>query len=454
MPRGTALWERLAVRAPRGTALWERLAVRAPRGTALRARLVVRAPRGTALWARRAVLAVVLVGAVVIPSRAVSQQAQHCEGPRCQAPGSILWTARLTGSWLAEAGVTGTVPSLDAAYAATGGGLAVLGEGLEVTGFQLHTGIRMWQTTLTDEPTGSSIVGVRAFAGVVAVGVQPPAGAAPERYEVMLSAATGDQIRTYPAAAYGGAIAADGSSTVVVGSSAVTAYSNSTGRVLWSQATGPPGQTWRVSGQYVYVAQAGSPSGVLLVRRITLSSGAMQVLRPSAHDAFPGTLSAVTDDVMLFSAGGGVYAYSGESGALIWPPKASSALELADAGSGIVYLASGNALSGVDVHSGSLLNKATLSVAGSLYWVAGGVALGLDQDALGDAWGYDLGNHRVLWTSAALPWPHFFIDLSGLGGSTSPADDVVLLASCSRIGATATATGPACARPELAAVRI
>lgn len=398
-------------------------------------------------------LAVVLVGAVVIPSRAVSQQAQHCAGPQCRAPGSILWTAGLNGSWLAESGVTGTVPSLDAAYAATGGGLAILGEGLEVTGFQLHTGVRMWRTTLTDAPTGSSIVGVRAFAGVVAVGVQPPAGQTPERYEVMLSAATGQRIRTYPAAAYGGAIAADGSTTVVVGPSAVTAYANSTGHVLWSRATGPPGQTWRVSGQYIYAAQAGSPSGVLLVRRITLSNGAVQVLRPLAGDTFPGTLSTVTDDMMLFAEGGGVYAYSGQTGALIWP-RASSALELADAGSGTVYLASGNALTGVDVHSGSVVSRATLSVAGSLYWVAGGVALGLDQDALGDAWGYSLGSHRVLWTSAGLPWPHFFTDLSGLGGSASPADDVVLLASCAGIGATATAAGPACARPELAAVLI
>ena len=411
-------------------------------------------PPGTGLWARRAVLAVVLLGAVVIPSRAVSQQAHHCAGPRCRSHGSILWTASLTGSWLAAAGVTGTVPSLGAAYAASGGGLAVLGEGLEVTGFQLHTGVRMWRTTITSAPSGSSIVGVRAFSGVVAVGVQPPAGAAQERYEVMLSAATGQQLRTYPAAAYGGAIAADGSSAVVVGPTAVTAYENSTGRELWSRLTGPPGQTWRVSGQSVYVAQAGNPSGVQLVRRITLSSGAVQVLRPSAADVFPGTLSAVVDDVMLFSEGGGVYAYSGQTGGFLWQ-RASSALELADAGSGTVYLASGAALTGVGVQSGVGRSRATQSVAGSLYWVAGGVALGLDQNALGDAWGYDLVNHRVLWTSAALPWPHFFVDLSGLGGSASPADDVVLVANCARVGPTAAlATGPACAKPELAAVLI
>ena len=414
----------------------------------------MRLPREAAVWARRALLVVVLVGAVVIPSRAVSQQALHCAGPSCRAHGSILWTAGLTGSWLAEAGVTGTVPSLDAAYAASGGGLAVLGQGLQVTGFRLRTGTRMWQTALTGLPDGSAIVGVRAFADVVAVGVQPPAGEAPDRDEVMLSAATGQQIRTYPAAAYGGAIAADASSAVIVGPTDVTAYANATGRVLWSRTTGAPGQTWRVSGPYVYVAQAGSPSGVQLVRRINLGSGAVQVLRPSAHAGYPGTLSAVVDGTMLFSENGGEYAYSGQTGELLWP-RDSSVLELADVGSGTVYLASGNTLSGVDVHSGTPLSTATLSVAGSLYWVARGVALGLDQDALGDAWGYDLVTRRVLWTSAALPWPHFFVDLSGLGGSASPADNVVLLASCARVGATvAPATAPACVRPELAAVLI
>jgi outer membrane protein assembly factor BamB len=421
--------------------------------TAGRADDGVRMPRGTAVWARRAVLAVVLVGAVVIPSRASSQQAQQCTGPRCRAPGSILWTAGLAGLWQAEAGVTGTVPSFGAAYAASGSGLAVLGEGLKVTGFQLQTGTRVWQTVLTGLPDGSAIIGVRAFATVIAVGVQPPAGQAPERDEVMLSPATGQQIRIYPAAAYGGAIAAAPASTVVVGPAAVTAYGNSTGQVLWSRGTGPE-PTWRVSGQYVYVSQAASPSGVLLVRRISLSDGTEQVLRPSAQSAYPGTLDAVADGVMLFAQGGGVYAYSDQTGGPLWQ-RASSALELADPAAATFYFASGSTLTGVDVHSRTVLSRVALSVAGSLYWVEDGVALGLDQDALGDAWGYNLVTHRVLWTSAGLPWPHFFTDLSGLGGSANPSDDVVLLASCAGLGAASpTAAAPACARPELAAVLI
>jgi hypothetical protein len=410
--------------------------------------------RGPWVWARRALLALVLVGAVVIPSRASSQQAQHCSGPRCRAAGSILWTASLPGRWLAAAGVTGTVPSPDSGYAAMGGGLAVLGEGLRVTAFRLDTGSRAWQTTITGLPSGSEIVGVRAFAAVVAVGVQPPPGGAPERYEVIVSAATGSQLRSYPAAAYGGAIAADSASVVVVDATTVTAYANSTGLVLWSRALGPPGQPWRVSGQYVYVAQPDGSAGVSLVRRISLSTGAEVLLRPPGRSLFPGSLSAVVDGVMLFSTPGRVAAYDGDTGGPRWHPK-KGVLELADPGASVVYVASGTALDGVDIASGTVLSRAALSVAGSLYWVSGGVALGLDENALGDAWGYSLNSSRVLWTTAGLPWPHFFVDLSGLGGSASPGGPVVLLATCARVGPKATASSaPHCLRPELAAVLI
>jgi outer membrane protein assembly factor BamB len=409
--------------------------------------------RGAWVWARRALLAVVLLGAVVIPSRATSQQTQHCGGVRCRAAGSILWTASLPGRWLAETGVAGTVPSPDAGYAAMGGGLAVLAEGLRVTAFRLDTGSQAWQTTITGLPSGSEIVGVRAFASVVAVGVQPPPGVAPERYEVIVSATTGSQLRSYPTAAYGGAIAADGAGVVMVDPTAVTAYATSTGRVLWSRAVGPPGQPWQVSGQYVYVAQPDGSVGVLQVRRIDLSTGAEVVLHP-ASSVYPGTLSAVVDGVMLFSTPGGVAAYSGDTGRLLWP-KDKMVLELADPSASAVYLASGTALDGLDIASGTVVSRASLSLAGSLYWVSGGVALGLDENALGDAWGYSLDSHRVLWTATGLPWPHFFVDLSGLGGSASPGGPVVLIATCARVGPKPTAaSAPRCLRPDLAAVLI
>jgi PQQ-like domain len=410
---------------------------------------------GAGAWARRAVLVVVLVGAVVIPSRASSQQTQHCGGPHCHAAGSILWTAGMPGSWLAEAGVTGTVPSSDGGYAATGGGLAVFADGLRVTAFGLSTGTRAWQTTITGVPPGSVIVGARAFADEVAVGVQPPPGETPERDEVILSNTTGAQIRTYPAAAYGGAIAAYGGSTVIVGGTAVTAYADSTGRALWSRELGPPGQTWRVSGQYVYVAQPDGSAGVLEVRRISLITGAETVVRAGPHAVFPGALGAVVDGVMLFSAPGEVVGYDGSTGAQLWPWPEKAVLELADPGTGVAYLASGTSLEGVSVASGTVLSRAPLSVAGSLYWVSGDVALGLDQDALGDAWGYSLTSRRVLWTSSGLPWPHFFVDLSGLGGSAGQGGRIVLLATCAQIGAaTVGAPGPRCLRPELAALLI
>src|SRR5215472_14049322 len=71
---------------------------------------VVRVTRGPATWAKRAFVAIVLVGAAVIPGRASSGQPQHCTGIRCTAAGSILWTAGLSGLWLAQPGVLGTVP--------------------------------------------------------------------------------------------------------------------------------------------------------------------------------------------------------------------------------------------------------------------------------------------------------------------------------------------------------
>jgi hypothetical protein len=90
-----------------------------------------------------------------------------------------------------------------------------------------------------------------------------------------------------------------------------------------------------------------------------------------------------------------------------------------------------------------------------LYSVTNGVALGLDENGLGQAWGYNLKTRRIVWTSAALPWPHYFVDLSGLGGSTSPGSTIALLAACADVGAAlSTNAAPVCRRPELEAVRI
>ena len=430
----------------------------------------VKVGRRPSAWARRALLVVVLLGAAVIPGRASSQQVPHCTGLRCTTPGSVLWTHAMPGSWIAQSGVSGTVTERQAAYAAAGGGVAVVGSGTEVTGFQASTGKLLWHVGLAEVPVGSAIVSVRAFSGVVAVGVEPPAGQGDAaRYEVILSAGAGRQIRTYPAAAYGGAVEGDADRTVIVGTSEVSAYANASGRVLWRRAIGSGSPAWRVAGQYLYVADTGSrdaATAVPALLRISLLTGGVQIVRPRSGN-FAGMLSDVIDIaqasgqppkvVLLFSGTGGVSAY-GLDGSLIWH-KHSAVPELVDTDAGVVYVADGSVLAGLQAAStepsGTVVSSAPISVAASLYWVSDGVALGLDQNALGEAWGYSLTSRRVVWTSTAVPWPHFFVDLSGLGGSASPATDIALLATCAQVGpASGAAAPPPCRQPELAAVLI
>ncbi len=436
---------------------------------------VVRVARGPATWTKRAFVAVVLVGAAVIPGRASSEQPQHCTGVRCAGAGSTLWTAVLPGLWVARPGVSGTVPSQVGAYAATGGGLAVIGAGSGVSGFDEQTGKRLWRVDLTGVPAGSAVVGVRAFSGIIAVGLAPPPGqsargqsalgqsgqnlAGAARYEVMLSAATGRQIRIYPAATYGGAVAANDATTVIVGAHAVTAYDNATGRARWSRAIGGAGQTWRVSGDTIYVTDGNASPGAAgptALRRIDLRTGAERIVRlEQVSGPAPGSLSDAIGNVVLFSGADVVRAYSGVTGQLLWPPHTDANVELADGGQSAVYLASGNRLVGVALSTGRVISSAPISVAASLYWVSSSVALGLDENGLGEAWGYNLRTRRIAWTSGALPWPHFFVDLSGLGGSVSPGGSVALLAICADVGTSVTPnSAPVCRRPELEAVRI
>jgi hypothetical protein len=454
---------------------------------------VVRVARGPATWAKRAFVAIVLVGAAVIPGRASSGEPQHCAGIRCRAAGSILWTAGLPGVWLAQPGVSGTVPGKVGAYAATGGGVAVIAAGTGVNAFDEGTGKRLWRVPLTGLPAGSAVVGVRAFQQVIAVGVAPPgrltasrsrssrsgqsrAGASQHlpsgagRYEVILSAATGRQIRIYPAATYGGAVAADSARTVIVGTDAITAYDNATGRERWSRAIGPAGQAWRVTGDTIYLAGASArPAGQTTLRRINLRTGAeaKRTLSTLAGTP-PGSLSDAAGNVVLFSGSAGVAAYDGSTGKFLWcvanspscRTRSFADVELADSGQpargqpASAYLASGNRLLDVNIAKGTVVSSAPISVASSLYAVINGVALGLDEDGLGEAWGYSLKTRRIVWTSASLPWPHYFVDLSGLGGSISPGSTIALLATCADVGAALSAnSAPVCRRPELEAVR-
>ncbi len=417
----------------------------------------MRVTRGQAAWVRRGVLAIVLAGAAVIPSRASSAPSKPCAGSSCLTSGRVRWTARLPGRWIAQSGLTGTVTSQDSPYAAESNQVAAVGFGTTVLAFSAGAGRRLWQDQLTGFPAGSSIVSIRAWSGVVTAGVDVPGRTAGQsvRREVVLAARTGVRRDTYPAALYGGAVTADARRTVVVGTRSVTSYDNATGKPLWRQGTGSAEQAWRVDGTELYVTESrdgylGS-APVTALRRINLETGNERVVSPPGS-AFAGQLSLVTDGVVVFSGPGGLTGYVGSTGQLLWH-RAGVLPEFVDVEPPTLYVASGTALVGIDPVSGGNTTRQAAPGAAGLYAVRGGIALGLDQGALGDAWGYSFATRRVVWTSERLPWPHFFVDLSGLGGSADPSSDTVLLADCAKVGSAASATAPPpCVRPQLVAL--
>ena len=414
---------------------------------------------GSPRWARRGLLAVVLAGAALIPGHALSSASHSCAG-RCGGTGTIRWARPLPGSWTAAGGIAGTVPSVGEAYAAAGSGAAAVGFGMTVDAFQASNGVPLWTAPVSGFPAGASIVAVRVWSGYITAGVSFPrvAGGATVRSEVVFSARTGRQIRRYPAAAYGGAVAAGAVSTVVVGPASVTSYNNNTGKALWSRPTGKVPQAWRVDqGQlYITVAAGGylGTAPVTALRRISLTTGAERTIRPAAG-SFAGTLSGAFDGVVLFSGGHGLAAYSGATGQLLWQLKGALPEDV-DAERGILYVASRSEVAGVDPQTGIRIARTTVPGSSDLYATRGGVALGLDLGAAGDAWGYDIATRRVIWTTPALPWPHFFVDLSGIGGSADPRSSTVLLSSCAALGpapsGAAGSAGTPCTRPELVAV--
>lgn len=424
----------------------------------------VKVPRGPAVWTRRGIIAVVLIAAAVIPGRASSQASKHCLGSLCTPDGSILWTHRLPGRWVAENGVAGTVPLSGDAYVTASASLAVLGDGTLVTAYDAGTGESAWDTVLTGFVPGAAIVSVRAWSSVVAVGVEVPAAFGGESWrEVILSAATGLQLWSFASSELGGAVWAGKSSVVVVGASAVTSYATATGRVLWRRGIGRVAQAWKISGRDLYVEQTVggylSASPVTALRRIDLQTGSEQAVKPDSR-AFAGTLVGVVGGVALFAGADGLSGYSAQTGRLLWPlsvrQQIPGTLELIDSYRRTAYVSSGNALTGLDVHTGRATSDPVRALSASLYAITRGVALGLDQAQgdLGEAWGYDVVTHRVVWTSGALPWPHFFVDPTGLSGSVSSPRDVTLLTTCAAVG-TASGNNAAapCLRPELAAIR-
>ena len=408
---------------------------------------------------RRWVLAVVLLGVVLAPyptqGAVGAPPAAACRvGCRGYGSGSvpsmIRWTTSLPGSWDVVSGLTGTEPASGLAYASVGDGVAAVGVGLTVYGYSSTTGVLEWQKTLTGFPAGAAIVSVRTWPGEVTAGVSyRPAGSAdaPKRTEVVISDLTGAQTGRYPAATFGGAVAGSPKYTVVVGATAVTSYDNATGHVRWQRPTGQVAQAWRTDGNWLYVTESAGgfvdSAPVTALRRIDLTTGDELVVRPLEGLEFDGALSTAFDGVVLFSSAAGVTAYSGTAGALLWSMN-GAVPESTDHRRHRIYLTAGSNLVGVDPLTGRV--KATASgsaVNGSagVYVVRSGVALGLDQGGNGDAWGYDLAVQRVTLAAAGLPWPHYFVDLSGVGGSADPASDLVIIAACTQL-ATSSPTQP------------
>jgi outer membrane protein assembly factor BamB len=166
-------------------------------------------------------------------------------------------------------------------------------------------------------------------------------------------------------------------------------------------------------------------------------------------------LSRVFDGVVVFADAKGTIAYSATTGRKLWR-RLGAVPENADALGGLLYLTDGSSLAGVDPETGrteAQVSGGSTTGTSGFYAVRDGVVLGLDQGAQGDAWGYGVAVGRVLWTNPDLPWPHYFVDLSGIGGSTGPRSGGILLATCGQAGAVPRgSTSPVCDRPELVAL--
>ena len=174
---------------------------------------------------------------------------------------------------------------------------------------------------------------------------------------------------------------------------------------------------------------------VTALRRIDLATGAELVVRPLEGLSFRGTLSAAFDGVVLFSSAAGVTAYNGTTGVRLWSAR-GAVPEGTDLRPRRIYLTEGANLVGVDPQTGRVKATASGSAvngAAGVYVVRNGVALGLDQGGNGDAWGYDLAAQRVTLAAPGLPWPHYFVDLGGVGGSADPASNLVVIAACTQL---------------------
>src|SRR5262245_16237228 len=288
-------------------------------------------PRGSLTWIRRLCFAAVLLAVAVAPGPAAGSRSGACTGPGgpggsgCGTDGTVRWSRLLPGAWIAQPGLLGTTPAHGQAYAGLGDQVAALGSGLTGSAYAVGSGRPLGTADLAGFPAGSAIVSVRVWPGVVTAGVRLPAAGAAARKEVVLAAATGRRIRAYPAAPFGGAVAANAATTVIVGAHAVTRYANRTGAVLWSRPTGQAAQAWQQDGNFLDVTVAANgylgTAPVTALRRVNLRTGAERLIRPRAH-AFAGTLSLAFGGVVLFTGASGTTAYRAATGTRLWHRRA------------------------------------------------------------------------------------------------------------------------------------
>jgi hypothetical protein len=148
-----------------------------------------------------------------------------------------------------------------------------------------------------------------------------------------------------------------------------------------------------------------------------------------------------------------VTAYSGTTGAALWSVR-GAVPEGADPGSRRIYLTEGSNLIGVNPLTGRVkgtVSGSAVNASAGVYVVRDGVALGLDQGASGDAWGYDIAAQRVTLAKTGLPWPHYFVDLSGIGGSADSASNMVIIAACAQLAPSPPAQPSTSATPDASA---
>jgi hypothetical protein len=244
---------------------------------------------------------------------------------------------------------------------------------------------------------------------------------------------------------------------VIVGPDAVTCYLNGSGKVEWRVPTGSAAQDWSVDGGSLYVTHAAQgvlgTGPVIFVRQIYLRTGNEQIRRPlPVGTQFPGTLAGAADGVLLFAGPAALSGYSELTGQRLWR-KAAAVPVMTDLVRQVLYLQRDGRMSGIDLLTGATVRGSVIPGPPGFLAVRDGIALGLDPGASGSAWGYNITARKIVWTTRQLPWPHFFADLSGIGGSADPTSPLVLLAACRQARPAGAGAGQRCVRPELVAIR-